>query len=477
MLDYPIKSLVALSSAIMMDRYTEECIFISFRAMSKRIDFAPDMDPTTLYKFDIVATILPSFFLTFLMTTFSAYVHTNFLLEFALFTFPLVLNLTTLAPHIHEFLFTLILTCFTFLVITTNCRMETLKPSSTTRLVPKHVPFVTNIRSIINLITCISILAVDFQVFPRRFLKTDRYGFSLMDLGVGLFIYSNGIVAPEVVARKPFLKIVKSSLPLLALGLLRLSLTSAVNYNVPVEEYGRHWNFFFTLFFVKLTASLVLNCIGNKYVLVNAISLLFAHEILLQMGLANYVLNDKSRDNFFSANKEGIVSSLGYVALYFLSMYVGKELHLKNTSKSLAGKFKLFKKLVIFSALLFFCTVYLERAFGVSRRLANTGYCIWTMFVGIFMTGLFCFGEIVQQYLFEIKGNFKARYTPQILEAINYNGLVFFLVSNVLTGVINLSVDTKSCSDHWGVFVVSLYMLVTSGICTVLYRRNVQLKL
>lgn len=34
-------------------------------------------------------------------------------------------------------------------------------------------------------------------------------------------------------------------------GVCRLFLTTSVQYNVPEEEYGRHWNFFFTLAFLQ----------------------------------------------------------------------------------------------------------------------------------------------------------------------------------------------------------------------------------
>ena len=48
-------------------------------------------------------------------------------------------------------------------------------------------------RMIVYLITCVCILAVDFTYFSFMLNKTDKYGISLMDLGVGLFIVCHSL--------------------------------------------------------------------------------------------------------------------------------------------------------------------------------------------------------------------------------------------------------------------------------------------
>ena len=122
-------------------------------------------------------------------------------------------------------------------------------------------PFIGGFRAYVLIATAVTIIAVDFVIFPRRFAKTETYGSGLMDMGVGAFIISNAIVSPE--ARGVYsshtglistvFRSFKSSLPLLVLGVLRFISVKCTDYQEHVSEYGVHWNFFFTLFVVRVS--------------------------------------------------------------------------------------------------------------------------------------------------------------------------------------------------------------------------------
>ena len=119
--------------------------------------------------------------------------------------------------------------------------------------------FVTVYRAQAMLMTCICILAVDFPVFPRVHGKTERAGTSLMDLGVGSFVYSLGLVSAlpllrplvrsalhnrlqprEATALRPRLQVAaKRSLGVFALGLVRLLMVKGTSYPVRLRCFER----------------------------------------------------------------------------------------------------------------------------------------------------------------------------------------------------------------------------------------------
>jgi phosphatidylinositol glycan class W len=128
-------------------------------------------------------------------------------------------------------------------------------------------------RSSVFLITSVAILAIDFDIFPLKHLKRKTFGIALMDLGVGLFILchslrlirnnsqnkrkenekkNNHLILDLKKLPVKMYYTFKSSSLLLILGFIRLMLIKITNYKVSSNEYGTHWNFFFSIFFVKV---------------------------------------------------------------------------------------------------------------------------------------------------------------------------------------------------------------------------------
>jgi len=65
-------------------------------------------------------------------------------------------------------------------------------------------------------------------------------------------------------------------------------------------------------------------------------------------------------------------------------------------------------------------------------------------------------------------------WSPYIFEAVSYNGLFYFLLANLLTGVINFTVETVRSSDSVALFVLLGYVLVTHFTVVMLYKRKLK---
>ncbi|KAG1898060.1 uncharacterized protein F5891DRAFT_1191361 [Suillus fuscotomentosus] len=115
-------------------------------------------------------------------------------------------------------------------------------------------PYLLTTRAHMMLMTILCILVVDFPVFPSILEKCETYGVSLMDIGVGSFVFSQGVVSVIPIIKDmsylqapilPKLKSVsRNMIPIIVLGILRVVLTKGTEH---VTEYGVHWNFFLTL--------------------------------------------------------------------------------------------------------------------------------------------------------------------------------------------------------------------------------------
>ncbi|XP_015239136.1 PREDICTED: phosphatidylinositol-glycan biosynthesis class W protein [Cyprinodon variegatus] len=427
----------------------------------------------------------------------------HLLLDFSLLVLPLVLSCTLLSDILSQVIvcLTVILACVFCFIYQTSFRSSALQPQKIfsnflqSCIQFDQVPFVTLFRVFVNMKTAISILAVDFSVFPRRYAKTETYGTGVMDFGVGAFVFANALVSPE--ARRKSIsgskmshitKQILSVWPLVALGLARLVSIKMTGYHEHVTEYGIHWNFFFTLAIVRVLASALLVVLPAGLLWLFALLISGFYQFFLETSeLKTFLMHNNDREkDFVHANKEGIFSIAGYVAIYLAGVQIGLYVmqprsQVKDCLKML---FILFIGSLLSYAALLTCQALVE---PVSRRSANLPFVIWSVAQSLFFMS--CLGLADMVILFS-KGASSCRFLPSsmnfqenvaeseayqnrrvtdglcLIQAVSRNQLLFFLLANLMTGVTNSVVDTLSCSSLFSVCVLLVYMFTN---CLVIY--------
>ncbi|KAK6622599.1 hypothetical protein RUM43_008441 [Polyplax serrata] len=301
------------------------------------------------------------------------------LYEFVFIILPVILNITVLSEINHILLIGSVLSNLTIIFATsdlTNLKSILLRNVGDTRSI------VTNYRASTNFVSAICILAVDFKIFPRRFAKTESYGFGLMDLGVGFFVCSHGLVDKCWKQQNNFKKVLKSSVLFLILGLMRVTIIKAVGYQEHITDI-----------------TLVIGV---------------THELLLEIGLKDWVMSEIPRDNLIVANREGLVSCLGYVCIYFAAKTIASFLQQLNKITHA----KLLIVLIGMSLVSLMSSLVAFNTIGISRRLANLGYILWVVTLSLIVIVLFLILKVI--LMSNEKKN--ASKVPTLFESINTNG-------------------------------------------------------
>ncbi|CAJ1350630.1 unnamed protein product, partial [Effrenium voratum] len=183
--------------------------------------------------------------------------------------------------------------------------------------------FIMEYRAMVMVSTCVVILAVDFSsLFPRMHAKTEEFGYSLMDLGTGSIIFASAVTRTK--STRGRVRRMLKLWPVLAIGLSRAALVWGTDYHVPQSEYGVHWNFFFTVAVVRLVSTALDLC--PTAAAAAALFTLGTYQCYLSwLGGAEFLLHAERLD-LVSANREGILSSAGYLGLHWIGVWVGSLL-------------------------------------------------------------------------------------------------------------------------------------------------------
>jgi hypothetical protein len=104
----------------------------------------------------------------------------------------------------------------------------------------------------------------------------------------------------------------------------------------------------------------------------------------------------------------------------------------------------------------------------VSRRACNLAYILWICALSLGMVVLCLVTQLVTP---------PAQGLPQLLAAANRNMLPVFLAANLLTGAVNLAVDTLAVGDAGARALVCAYMLLVCLLASGLDWLDISLKL
>lgn len=249
------------------------------------------------------------------------------------------------------------------------------------------------------------------------------------------------------------------------MGMIRLLTTKGLEYQEHVSEYGIHWNFFFTLCVVGLLSTLLrqkLAKMAGYWIIV-----ILAYQYALTVwDVQGYIENGPRQCqgietenlymsklcNFFAGNREGILGSIGYLVLHLAGEEIG-DFCLWNDkvkqSKKLRGR-RLF-----YSCMVFWLMLWASISIGipVSRRSTNASFIFWT--IAHNLTILLC-----TWIPFELGTENNRNHTgvPPIFAAANRHGLIVFIIANLMTGIVNISINTLQVSYGEGLLAIICYI-------------------
>lgn len=101
-------------------------------------------------------------------------------------------------------------------------------------------------------------------------------------------------------------------------------LLSSIDYQEHASEYGIHWNFYTT---IALISILLVGLRNPDYALPLAFGMMVCYEFLIKEFKLDQYIFYAPRQDFISANREGIASLVGYLSLQMVGIGLGNFMY------------------------------------------------------------------------------------------------------------------------------------------------------
>jgi glucosaminylphosphatidylinositol acyltransferase len=276
-----------------------------------------------------------------------------------------------------------------------------------------------------------------------------------------------------------------------------------------VSEYGTSWNFFVTLCAVWLIAdvmhryvvvsSSVWKCLQSIQIPLFCLVVMSVYQYFLTFGdLTDFILHAPRGSSFFASNREGILSLCGYTPMYLMSEWFSGRYFFnqipvclstsnnnsmsptcnsddgyddnKHTKKNeeYQQNYKHMQALLAASAV---CGVgwWLSAATlqPTSRRLTNMPFVFMILCLASLMLVALLVVDMAGRYFARVSagvnscaGAVAPRLPITTMEIFSKHQLVVFMIANLLTGAVNMSMKTLDISDNLAFCIVFGYITV-----------------
>lgn len=241
-----------------------------------------------------------------------------------------------------------------------------------------------------------------------------------------------------------------------------------MGYQEHLSEYGKHWNFFLTLASVILLDAIF--SVPIAYVGWVGAAIAVVYEVILRVeGLQNWIFESPRGLGFLSDNREGVFSLVGYYSLYLVAQALGAWLLQTGSQEKPTTRAQWWRRMWIlfflFVGLWFVQDVFFEYLLGMqpSRRLCNLGYVLHVLSCNC---GLLAH-LLLLDLILPVPSDPRIRSGNVILQAISTqrnSQLLVFIVANLLTGLVNLSVRTLFASPLTTLAILAAYTLAVSAV-------------
>jgi hypothetical protein len=395
------------------------------------------------------------------------------LLEFGLVMMPLLLLMTYFADVAVQSL--LVLSLSVALLVVMGSRSDH-RDADNTHISQEHTHcFLDWFKGAVSLMTCLAILAVDFQVFPRRSAKSDTFGLSLMDMGGSFCVISSALTSKwsresqlsdgsMENRRKRRTRFALKNWFCLLLGVTRFISVKILDYPEIVDEYGVHWNFFITLAGVWALSDMIHMVTNSAAVLsIIACCILLCYQWLLSTtDLSDFIFFAERDTSLFAANREGVISLLAcYLPLYLLSQILARKVLLHSGATTCWSE-KVGRVAIVACALwiIWFCSdAFIQQS---SRRLANSSFFWFSLAAATTILALFMLcNALFSDGRREGRGRGKGRGVGLVgLQLAGKHSLEVFLFANVCTGVVNMSIDSHEMADGPALVILTCYAVL-----------------